>query len=116
MIDVREKRWSSLSVLQIQGSLRVPVGGELREVVHTLLTRRGRRILLDLSRVSAVDAGGVGEVVHVYNMTIAAQSALRIVAASARVRELLRRAGLFDLLSRDGAPWRVPSPADGRVA
>ncbi len=37
-----------------------PSAAELRRSVSTLLRRGGRRILLDLSRVSALDAGGSG--------------------------------------------------------
>jgi anti-anti-sigma factor len=116
MIDVREERSPGISILKIQGPLRVPVGAELRRSVHTLLRRGGRRILLDLSRVSAADAGGIGELIHVYNMTIAARGVLRIVAATARVRELLDRAGVFDLLSGDVRPWSVPPHLGDRVA
>lgn len=116
MISINEERSCAGSILRLQGPLRVPVGEELRRGVHTLLRRGGRRILLDLSRVSALDAGGVGELVHVYNMTNAAGGVLRIEEASARASELLGRAGLFDLLSGDMKRRPIASQLDDRVA
>jgi anti-anti-sigma factor len=101
MISVREQRTPCLSILHIHGPLRVPVGAELDRSVQALLRRGSRQILLDLSGVSDVDAGGVGKVVEVYNLTAASHGALRIAEARAHVRELFDRAGLFELLSAD---------------
>lgn len=107
MISVREERSRTLSVLHVEGSLRVPVGRELDRSVQSLLCRGARRILLDLSGVLDVDAGGVGKVVEVYNLAVAAHGALQIAEAQSHVRELLDRAGLFELLSAD-SPARLP--------
>jgi anti-anti-sigma factor len=61
---------------------------------------RGERdIVLDLARVSKIDAAGVGELVRAYNMSRAADGALRIVHATQWVREVLERVQLFELLS-----------------
>jgi anti-anti-sigma factor len=71
----------------------------LRHDVHTLLRRGERRIVLDLSAVSRIDAAGVGELIRTFNMATATNGAVRIVNATARVREMLERAHLFDLLT-----------------
>jgi anti-anti-sigma regulatory factor len=55
--------------------------------------------------VPNLDAAGIGELVHLYNMAAAAHSALRIANARPRIRELLDRVGLFDLLSGDARRW-----------
>lgn len=116
MIFITENPFCGASVLHIKGPLRVPVGSELRRSVSTLLRRGGRRILVDLSRVSALDAGGVGELVDAYNTTVAARGVFRIVAAAPRVRELLDRAGLVDLLSDGARTWSAEAQPNGRVA
>jgi len=105
MISVREHRSRTLSILHVEGSLRVPVGAEMHRGVQALLRRGACRILLDLSGVSDVDAGGLGKVVEVYNLTAAAHGALQIAEASPHVRELFDRAGLFDILSTDSRRW-----------
>ncbi len=105
MISVREERSRTLSILHVEGPLRVPIGGELQRSVQAVLRRGARRILLDLSGVKDLDAGGLGEVVQVYNSTIAAHGILQIAEAHAHVRELFDRAGLFDLLSSNSRRW-----------
>ena len=57
--------------------------------------------MLDLSSVSRIDAGGVGELVGAYNIAYAMDGSLRIVNATKWVRETLERVDLFDLLSAD---------------
>lgn len=89
----------TVHIVRVEGGLRAPVSRVLRHNVRTLLLRGERRILLDLSAVSRIDAAGVGELVRTLNMTTAAHGGLRIVKTSARVRKILERANLFDLMS-----------------
>ncbi len=85
--------------VHVEGPLRTPVNQTLRHNVRGLLRRGERRIVLDLSAVSRIDAAGLGELIRIFNMTAATNGALRIVNATAWVREMLERAHLFDLLS-----------------
>lgn len=85
--------------VRVEGALQTPVSRVLRHNVRTLLLRGERRIVLDMSAVSGIDAAGVGELIRTFNMTEAGNGALRIVNAPAWVREMLERARLFDVLS-----------------
>jgi anti-anti-sigma regulatory factor len=105
MTSLREECSPGVSILHVGGALRVPLGLDLQWAVHAILRRRVRRIEVDLSAVTNVDAGGVGELVHLYSMAAAAHSVLRIANARPRVRELLDRACLSDLLIGDGRRW-----------
>ncbi len=89
------------SILAVTGSLRTPVNAGLRHRVQALLARGERRILLDLSQVTHIDAAGVGELVRAFNITSAAGGVLRIAHASGRVRLLLHLTGLWTLLTAD---------------
>jgi anti-anti-sigma factor len=91
------------AVVHVQGALRVPTDDELRHNVRTLLCRGERSIVLDLGRVSAIDAAGVGQLVRAYNLTRAVNGTLRIKHAAPKVREMLVRAGLFNRLSAPSA-------------
>ena len=75
------------------------VGSELRHRVKARLGAGERRILLNLAGVSELDAAGVGELVRAYNMATAVNGVIRTANTSGRVREILVRVGLFDLLS-----------------
>ncbi len=111
MTRVREERSPGVSILHITGPLRVPVSRDVEWAVRAVLRRGVRRIELNLAAVSELDAGGVGELVQVYNRAAGAHCVLRIVSTPARVQELLCKAGLFDLLTKD-ARWL---PSVGRL-
>ena len=99
---VRKQMSRRTPVLWLDDAFRAPVTGELRHRVHELLRRGERRIVLNMACVSSIDAAGAGELVRAYNVTVAANGVLRIVHATAWVREVLTRAGLFHLLSGAG--------------
>jgi anti-anti-sigma factor len=85
--------------VQVEGPLQMPLSRSLRHDVHALLRRGERRIELDLAAVSKIDAAGIGELIRTFNMATATNGALRIVNATAWVREVLERAHLFDVLT-----------------
>src|SRR5262245_31081776 len=87
--------------LYVEGPLVVPVNPDLLTRIRTLLLRGERGIVLDLSSITLIDAGGVGELVRAYNIACAADVSLRIVRTTKWVRETLERVGLFDLLGAD---------------
>ena len=105
MASVRQEHSLGSSILHITGPLRVPLGLELHRSVNTILRGGVRRIVLDLAAVSDVDAGGVGELIHLFNMASAAHTELRFANACRRVRELLDRARVLDLLTGARRWW-----------
>lgn len=86
-------------IVHVEGTLGTPVSHVLRHNVASLLRRGERRIVLDLSAVSRIDAAGIGELVRAFNTTAAVNGRLRIVNATAWVRQILERAQLFGVLS-----------------
>jgi anti-anti-sigma regulatory factor len=105
MTCVREERSPFVSILHISGPIRVPLSRDLELAVHAVLRGGVRRIELNLAAVSDLDAGGVGELVQVYNLAAGAHGVLRSVGTPGRVQELLCKAGLFDLLTKDARWW-----------
>src|SRR5215510_2930242 len=77
------------ATLEVVGSLRHPVSTELRHEVAELVGLGERHILLDLTRLSDIDAAGIGELVRVFNITRSAGGRLRVANATRRVRRLL---------------------------
>ena len=100
-ITIRESRLADVSVLRVQGPLHAPLGAELRQRVQMLLRRGERRVVVCLARVATVDAAGVGELVRVHNMVVAANARLRIKNTTANVSALLDRVGLLDRLGTE---------------
>jgi anti-anti-sigma factor len=91
-----------LCTVYIDGPLLAPLKPELLTRVRALLRRGERRIVLEMSRVSLIDAEGVGELVRAYNIASAMGASCRIVHTTRWVRETFARVGLFELLSADG--------------
>jgi anti-anti-sigma factor len=98
------KTREDICVLQIQGTLRVPMNSELRDTVAALLHRSQRRLLLDLARLTAIDAAGVGELIHAFTLTNTAGGVLQVARARWHVRHLLDISGVLDKLSYEPAP------------
>jgi anti-anti-sigma factor len=101
MIVVLEPCSERFCAVYIDGPLLSPVNQELATRVRVLLQRGERRIVLDLSSVSLIDAAGVGVLVRAYNAACAMDASLRIAHPTERVRETLACVGLFDLLNAD---------------
>ena len=86
-------------IVHVTGPLRTPVSRAMRHSVGALLRLGERRIVLDLSSISGIDAAGIGELVRTLKMSAAVNGALRVVHATARVRVVLECAQLFERLS-----------------
>jgi anti-anti-sigma factor len=96
-----------MMVLHVEGDLRVPLNGELRTDVEQLLCRGTRQIVLSMSSVTSIDAGGVGELVYLRNIAATFGAVLRIADVAPRVRAMLERASVFELLSAEPEwSWR----------
>jgi anti-anti-sigma factor len=97
-MTISRDRHAETSVVHIAGTLRAPTGGRLLQRVQSLLGHGERRIVLSLARLTDLDAEGIAELVRAYDATFAAGGVLRIAHTPERIRELLRRVGLLDLL------------------
>ncbi len=104
------------SILEVEGTLRAPMNSELNDSVQALLLGGERRILLDLARLSDIDAGGVGELVRAFNSTRAEGGVLRVVHANRHVRRLLDVAGVLHFMIGDTAHSSDRATDDSRVA
>jgi anti-sigma B factor antagonist len=99
MAAVLDQASSHVYVLPLEGPLRVPISGDLPARVHALLAAGERNVVLDTTAVSSIDAGGIGELVRAYKLALAVNGSLRVASANRRVREILQRVGLLQLLT-----------------
>jgi anti-anti-sigma factor len=100
-------------VIYVEGTLRTPANTSLTQRIETAIRRGVRRIRLDLSRLSTIDAAGVGELVTAFGATTAAGGVLDIARANRRVRRILEAAGVFTLLSADHCTTTDVQPCFG---
>jgi anti-sigma B factor antagonist len=90
---------SRSATLRVEGTLRAPVDDVLRVRVEALLQQGVRRVLLDLSGLSDIDAAGVGELIHIVNVAVAAGGAVEIAGVNRRVHHVLEVVGVLKLLT-----------------
>lgn len=86
-------------IIPVNVALRVPNDSRLMPRVYAALRDGARRVRLDLSRVSSIDAAGVGELVTALKVTRAAGGVLDIAHAGSRVRRVLEVTGVYGLLT-----------------
>ena len=101
-----------IHVVRTEDRLRLPLNGELPHLVRTLLRRGERNIVLDLARVSKIDAAGIGDLVRAYNLAMACNGRLRIANSNPWVRHMLERVGLFDRLNPSLTDAKGRHPGD----
>jgi anti-anti-sigma factor len=105
----------SIVEIEVEGALRTPLRFSLTEKVLPLLSAGARWIVLDLTRLTHMDAAGLGELVHAFNTARAHDGVLQIVNPNPRVRRLLDVTGLLDLLTNAVSRQRHP-PGCGHQA
>jgi anti-anti-sigma factor len=97
-------RCRGVSTIQLQGEFRAPVDSGLMRQVQDELRSGARRVQLDLSGVTSLDAAGIGELINAFNATTAAGARLNVVHARPRVRRMLTAVGVLELLEGSTAP------------
>ena len=97
-IHVTSEPDSRSAVLRLDGTLQTPIDGVLRSTVDSLFDSGVRRVLLDLSGVSSIDAAGVGELTHIFTTAAAVGGVLEIEGMSPHVRRVLEVTGVRWLL------------------
>ena len=98
-IQATSETESRSATLRIEGTLLAPIDDVLRVRVEALLQQGVRRVLLDLSALSDIDAAGVGELIHILNAAAAAGGAVEIAGVSRRVHHVLEVVGVLKLLT-----------------
>ena len=97
-IDVTSEPDTQSAVLRLDGVLHTPIDGVLRSTVESLFQKGVRRVFLDLSGVSSIDAAGVGELVHIFTAAASIGGVLEIERMSSQVRRVLEITGVRWLL------------------
>ncbi len=116
MLNVNTRNLGNVAVLSLQGRI---VNGEtmpLREAVRAQSTVSA--VVLDLARVSTVDASGLGLLLQLRDETASKGIRLRVMNASRlvkRIFEITRLDAVFEVASPFEKMQSVARPTPGRV-
>ena len=96
LMHVEVRKAKDVVIVDLEGKLLAGVGDEiLRNVVNELLAEGWKKILLNLSEVSAIDSAGTGELVASLKISERFGAKLKLLNLHERVRKSLH---LSDLL------------------
>ena len=106
-MHVEVRKAGNVVIVDLTGRLLAGVGDEiLRNVVNELLAEGWRKILLNLSGVTAVDSAGIGELVSSLKICRKFDASLKLLNLHERVRRSLHLAQLlpvFEVYDDEGA-------------
>jgi anti-anti-sigma factor len=98
MLNIRVERRNQTTVVHCSG--RIDIGEGLTRLREALISEMNSRvILLDLSRVTAIDAAGLGLLSFLHTRAVGRGCALKLVAPSPQVMNLLALTRLDSVLT-----------------
>src|SRR5579864_7592117 len=115
MLNIRIERSGDTAVLHCDG--QILVGNSLSALRDAVLCEMDKRsIVLDLSCVKRIDAGGLGMLVFLHTCTHGLGSELRLVRPSAHVAQVLEITNLASVLTIDPAAAASAGSASSSLA
>lgn len=97
MLNVTIQHSEDMAVLRCVG--RIVAGDEAKILREAVLSQaKSRTVILDLTRVAAIDGGGIGLLVSLQGWARAAEVDLKLMNPTSRVRELLELTNLDSVL------------------
>ena len=101
-LHLSTRRYDGTVTVTVAGELDVAAAPGLKSYLHKILAADPGRIIINLSRVSFIDAAGLGALVALRNRAEQQHTALLLAdvpAAMSRVMKLLRLDGQFGYLT-----------------
>jgi anti-sigma B factor antagonist len=110
IMHVEVRKLGDVVIVDLQGRLLAGVGDEiLRNVVNELLAEGWKKILLNLSAVTAIDSAGTGELVASLKICGKFDASLKLLNLHERVRKSLHLSELlpvFEVFDDEAAAVR----------
>lgn len=111
-IGIQERRSGNVSILDVDSQIRIGLrfgasAVPLSKAVEGLLDVGQNQILLNLQRVHSIDARGLAEIVSAAAATKEKGGCLKLLLPAARVRQVMRGAGLLPSFEMFDVEWRA---------
>jgi len=106
-VRVEIEQFQNTVTLRCSG--RLVQGDGLEQLRRTVMSETAKHLILDLSDVSSIDAGGLGELVELRQWAIDAARTFTVLNPSERVRELVMARLTFSSFSTSRRPLKNPA-------
>jgi anti-sigma B factor antagonist len=89
-MDIAQRQIGDVTVLDLSGKITsTDSDGRLKEKVTGLVTEGHKKLVLNLSGVPFIDSSGLGETVACYTTAKGKGGEVKLVGATARIKDLL---------------------------
>lgn len=89
-MTLTERNVGQIAVLDLAGRLTSTDGaGLLKEAVDRLIAAGRTQFVLNLSELSYMDSGGLGEIIACYSATVRVHGAIKLAHTTERIQDLL---------------------------
>jgi anti-sigma B factor antagonist len=94
---VRARQTEGVTVMDIAGSITLAEASELSEMIHDLVGKGRKQIIVNLRDVEYLDSSGIGQLVSGYATVKKNGGELRILHLSKKVQDLLSVTSLYKI-------------------
>ena len=89
-MTITERKSGDVTILDVEGKILLGEGDvQLKDMINQLIERKETKIVLNLANVPYMDSGGLGEIVRSYTTVKRAEGELKLLNATARIKDLL---------------------------
>jgi len=89
-LDVRERQAGDVTILDLNGSVRMGEGAvALRNAIRSLVDQGKKKILLNLGAVKNIDSSGIGELIANYTTISRDGGQLKLLNLTEKIQNLL---------------------------
>ena len=89
-LDVRERQAGDVTILDLNGSVRMGEGAiALRNAIRSLVEQGKKKILLNLGGVKNIDSSGIGELIANYTTISRDGGQLKLLNLTEKIQNLL---------------------------
>lgn len=89
-MTITERKSGDVTILDVEGKILLGEGDvQLKDKINQLIDRKETKIILNLANVPYMDSGGLGEIVRSYTTVKRADGELKLLNATARIKDLL---------------------------
>jgi anti-sigma B factor antagonist len=95
-IDFSTRQSDGITIVDLSGRITLGEGSvTLRDMVHDLLSKGQKRILLNLGDVNYIDSSGIGELVSAFTAAKKQDGEVKLLNLTKRVHDLLQITKLY---------------------
>jgi anti-sigma B factor antagonist len=89
-MQIHQRSVGDVTIIDLNGKMTLGEGDELlRDKVHSLIQQGHRKLVLNLAEVPYIDSAGLGEIVRTYTTVSREGGALKLLALTKRIQDLL---------------------------